>query len=135
MELPSAPLAVRLPRPCDGPRRPPRRAPLTGGSNHRTPHLRPEGADRPGVLDGAEVRVEGAGGEAAAPAEVADAVRPGVVGSPHGWDHGRPGTRLGRAATTPGINVGQLLDESPLDPLSGNAVLHGSPVEPTVPAN
>ncbi|MER8061323.1 molybdopterin dinucleotide binding domain-containing protein [Streptomyces sp. NPDC094022] len=131
MELPPAPLAVGLPRPrAAHPIVPPSPAAPTA-----PPHLRPEDADRPGVLDGAEVRVEGAGGEAAAPAEVADAVRPGVVGPPNGWDHGHPGTRLGRAATTPGINAGQLLDESPLDPLSGNAVLHGIPVEPTVPAN
>lgn len=73
MELPPAPPAPPTPS-----------CPLTGGSNRRTPHLCPEDADRPGVLDGAEVRVEGAGGEAAAPAEVADAVRPGLVGPPHG---------------------------------------------------
>ncbi len=135
VELPPAPLAAGLPRPRAARAAHPVVPPLTGGSNRRTPHLRPEDADRPGDLGGAEVRVEGAGGEAAAPAEVADAVRPGVVGPPHGWDHGRPGTRLGRAATTPGINAGQLLDGSPLDPLSGNAVLRGIPVEPTVAAN
>ncbi|MFG5720209.1 molybdopterin oxidoreductase family protein [Streptomyces murinus] len=104
---------------------------LTGGSNRCTLHLHPEDADRLGVLDGAEVRVKGAGGEVVAPAEVTDAVRPGVVSLPHGWGHGRPGTRLGHAATTPGVNVNQLLDGSLLDPLSGNAVLNGIPVELT----
>ncbi|MYR88442.1 molybdopterin oxidoreductase family protein, partial [Streptomyces sp. SID685] len=104
---------------------------LTGSSNRCTLHLHPEDADRLGVLDGAEVRVKGAGGEVVAPAEVTDAVRPGVVSLPHGWGHGRPGTRLGHAATTPGVNVNQLLDGSLLDPLSGNAVLNGIPVELT----
>ncbi|MGW0815264.1 molybdopterin oxidoreductase family protein [Streptomyces viridiviolaceus] len=101
---------------------------LTGGSNRCTLHIHPEDAERLGVRDGAAVRVKGAGGEATAPAEVTDTVRPGVVSLPHGWGHDRPGTRLTHAATVPGTNVNQLLDGSLLDPLSGNAVLNGVPV-------
>ncbi|MGW7819312.1 molybdopterin oxidoreductase family protein [Streptomyces puniciscabiei] len=101
---------------------------LTGGSNRCTLHIHPEDAARLGVRHGADVRVKGAGGEVVAPAEVTDAVRPGVVSLPHGWGHDRPGTRLGHAATAPGVNVNQLLDGSLLDPLSGNAVLNGIPV-------
>ncbi len=55
-------------------------------------------------------------------------MRQGVVSLPHGWGHGRPGTRLTHAATEPGVNVNQLLDGTLLDPLSGNAVLNGIPV-------
>ncbi|MBT3151818.1 molybdopterin-dependent oxidoreductase [Streptomyces sp. CHD11] len=102
---------------------------LTGGSNRCTLHLHPEDAERLGVENGQPVRVKGAGGEVTAPAEVTDAVRPGVVSLPHGWGHDRPGTRLGHAAADPGVNVNQLLDGSLLDPLSGNAVLNGVPVE------
>ncbi|GAB2856191.1 molybdopterin oxidoreductase family protein [Streptomyces deserti] len=102
---------------------------LTGGSNRCTLHIHPEDAERLGVRDGAPVRVKGAGGEVTAPAEVTDGVRPGVVSLPHGWGHNRPGTRLSHAATDPGVNVNQLLDGSLLDPLSGNAVLNGVPVE------
>ncbi|MFJ8635319.1 molybdopterin oxidoreductase family protein [Streptomyces sp. NPDC093568] len=104
---------------------------LTGGSNRCTVHIHPQDAERLGVRDGAVVRLKGAGGEVSAPAEVTDAVRPGVVSVPHGWGHDRPGTRLGHAATDPGVNVNQLLDGSLLDPLSGNAVLNGVPVEVT----
>lgn len=64
-----------------------------------------------------------------APAEITDGLRRGVVSLPHGWGHDRPGTRLSHAATDPGVNVNQLLDGSQLDPLSGNAVLNGVPVE------
>ncbi len=78
-----------------------------------------------------DVRVKGAGERVTVPAEVTDGVRPGVVSVPHGWGHDRPGTRLGHAATDPGVNVNQLLDGSLLDPLSGNAVLNGVPVELT----
>ncbi|MEU3857538.1 molybdopterin oxidoreductase family protein [Streptomyces sp. NPDC028722] len=102
---------------------------LTGGSNRCTLHIHPEDAARLGVRDGVGVRVRGAGGEVVAPAEVTDGVRPGVVSLPHGWGHDRPGTRLGHASTVPGVNVNQLLDGSLLDPLSGNAVLNGIPVE------
>ena len=107
---------------------------LTGGSNRCTLHIHPEDAERLGVRDGAEVRVKGAGGEVVAPAEITDGVRPGVVSLPHGWGHDRPGTRLTHASRTPGVNVNQLLDGSLLDPLSGNAVLNGVPVEITAPA-
>lgn len=102
---------------------------LTGGSNRCTLHLHPEDAGRLGVRDGEPVRIKGAGGEVTAPAEVTDAVRPGVVSLPHGWGHDRPGTRTRHAATDPGANVNQLLDGRLLDPLSGNAVLNGVPVE------
>jgi anaerobic selenocysteine-containing dehydrogenase len=102
---------------------------LTGGSNRCTLHLHPEDAARLGVRDGQPVRIKGAGGEVTAPAEVTDGVRPGVVSLPHGWGHDRPGTRTRHAAADPGANVNQLLDGSLLDPLSGNAVLNGVPVE------
>ncbi|MGC9499137.1 molybdopterin-dependent oxidoreductase [Streptomyces sp. WG7] len=102
---------------------------LTGGSNRCTLHLHPDDAERLGVRGGEPVRVKGAGGEVTAPAEVTDTVRPGVVSLPHGWGHDRPGTRTSHAATEPGVNVNQLLDGSVLDPLSGNAVLNGVPVE------
>lgn len=106
---------------------------LTGGTNRCTLHIHPEDAERLGVLDGEPVRVKGAGGEVTTPAEVTPEVRRGVVSLPHGWGHDRPGTRLRHAATDPGVNVNQLLDGSLLDPLSGNAVLNGVPVEVTAP--
>ncbi|MFF5304448.1 molybdopterin oxidoreductase family protein [Streptomyces sp. NPDC013161] len=102
---------------------------LTGGTNRCTLHIHPDDAERLGVVDGAPVRVKGAGGEVTAPAEITDGLRRGVVSLPHGWGHDRPGTRLSHAATDPGVNVNQLLDGSQLDPLSGNAVLNGVPVE------
>ncbi|MGV9558009.1 molybdopterin oxidoreductase family protein [Streptomyces sp. NPDC003522] len=102
---------------------------LTGGSNRCTVQVHPEDAERLGLRDGEPVRVKGAGGEVTVPAEVTDGVRRGVVSIPHGWGHDRPGTRLGHASADPGVNVNQLLDGSLLDPLSGNAVLNGVPVD------
>ncbi|WNZ12766.1 molybdopterin oxidoreductase family protein [Streptomyces sp. 11x1] len=102
---------------------------LTGGTNRCTLHIHPADADRLGLADGDAVRIKGAGGEVTAPVEVTDVVRRGVVSLPHGWGHDRPGTRMSHAAIDPGVNVNQLLDGSQLDPLSGNAVLNGVPVE------
>ncbi|MEU6027950.1 molybdopterin oxidoreductase family protein [Streptomyces tauricus] len=104
---------------------------LTGGTNRCTLHIHPDDAERLGAVDGAPVRVKGAGGEVVAPAEITDSVRRGVVSLPHGWGHDRPGTRLRHATADPGVNVNQLLDGSLLDPLSGTAVLNGVPVEIT----
>ncbi|MER5223786.1 molybdopterin oxidoreductase family protein [Streptomyces flaveus] len=102
---------------------------LTGGTNRCTVHIHPDDATRLGIADGDTVRIKGAGGEVTAPAEVTDGIRRGVVSLPHGWGHDRPGTRMNHAAAEPGVNVNQLLDGSLLDPLSGNAVLNGVPVE------
>ena len=59
------------------------------------------------------------------PAEVTDAVMPGVVSIPHGWGHAREGTRLGVAQAHAGASVNDLTDELLLDALTGNAALNG----------
>ncbi|MFE9554731.1 molybdopterin oxidoreductase family protein [Streptomyces sp. NPDC006703] len=101
---------------------------LNGGSNRCTLQIHPDDAARLGLADGAEVRVTSDGGAVAAPVEITDSVRRGVVSLPHGWGHTRPGSRLAVAADRPGVNVNQLLDGSRLDPLSGTSVLNGFPV-------
>ncbi|MFE3852198.1 molybdopterin oxidoreductase family protein [Streptomyces griseorubiginosus] len=102
---------------------------LTGGTNRCTLHIHPEDAEGLRLVDGQRVGIKGAGGAVIAPVEITDTVRRGVVSLPHGWGHDRPGTRTRHAAQDPGVNVNQLLDGTLLDPLSGNAVLNGVPVE------
>ncbi|CAN5270685.1 molybdopterin oxidoreductase family protein [soil metagenome] len=100
---------------------------LSGGTNRCTLQIHPDDAHRLGLREFAVVK--GPGGELTVPVEVTDTIRPGVVSIPHGWGHGQTGTRLGVAATQPGVNVNQLNDGSALDPLSGTAVLNGLPVQ------
>ena len=100
---------------------------LAGGTNRCTLQIHPDDAQRLGLTELALVK--GPGGEVTVPVEVTDTIRPGVVSIPHGWGHDIAGTRLGVAATQPGVNVNQLNDGSYLDPLSGTAVLNGLPVE------
>ena len=47
--------------------------------------------------------------------------------------HSKPGARMAVAAEHAGVNSNVLTDPSIIDPLSGNAVLNGIPVE-VVPA-
>ena len=55
-------------------------------------------------------------------------MRPGVVSLPHGFGHGRPGTRLATANEHPGASVNDVTDDLLLDPLSGTSALNGVPV-------
>jgi anaerobic selenocysteine-containing dehydrogenase len=60
---------------------------------------------------------------------VTDEIMPGVVSIPHGWGHDAAGVRMGVASAHAGVNSNVLADESQIEPLSGNAVLNGIPVE------
>ncbi|MCO5998226.1 molybdopterin oxidoreductase family protein [Actinoallomurus rhizosphaericola] len=102
---------------------------LVRGSNRCTLQVHPEDAGRLGLADAGTAKVTGAGGTIEAEVEVTDEVMPGVVSLPHGWGHGRPGTRMSVAAAHAGVNANAVTDPLALDPLSGNAVLNGVPVE------
>jgi len=91
-------------------------------------HVHPEDAARLGLTDGAAARVRSRVGEVEVPVEITDAIMPGVVSIPHGWGHDLPGIRLAVASEHAGVNCNRLVDETMVDPLSGNAVLNGVPV-------
>lgn len=103
---------------------------LAKGPNRCTALVHPIDAARLGLADGGRARIRGRRGEAIeAEVQVSDEMMPGVVSVPHGWGHDLPGSRLGVAAARPGANLNAVLDERLMDPLSGNAVLGGVPVE------
>ena len=103
--------------------------PLVRGKERCTAHVHPDDAERLGLVDGARVRVSSRAGTVEVPVEVTDAVMPGVVSIPHGWGHDLDGTKMAVAAAHPGGNSNLVADELAIDPLSGNAVLNGIPVE------
>jgi anaerobic selenocysteine-containing dehydrogenase len=103
--------------------------PLVRGPIRYAMHVNPADAERLGLTDGGTARVRSRAGEIEAPVEVTDAVMPGVVSIPHGWGHDAPGARLPVAAKHAGVNANALTDERDIDPISGNAVLNGVPVE------
>ena len=102
---------------------------LVKGKDRCTMHVHPDDAARLGLDDGGGALLRSAAGELVAPVEVTDAVMPGVVSIPHGWGHDADGVRLRVAAAHAGVNSNVLADEAQVDPLSGNAVLNGIPVE------
>jgi anaerobic selenocysteine-containing dehydrogenase len=102
---------------------------LIKGRDRCTLQINPADADRLSLADGESAQVTSRAGTLTVRVEVTDRVMPGVVSLPHGWGHDLPGTRLSVAATSPGVNSNVLTDETVIDPLSGNSVLNGIPVE------
>jgi anaerobic selenocysteine-containing dehydrogenase len=102
---------------------------LVKGRRRCTVHVNPADAERLGITDGADVRVRSTAGEVVLPAEVTDAIRQGVVSIPHGWGHDVEGVEMATASRHGGANSNRLARSDMFDPLSGNAVLNGIPVE------
>jgi anaerobic selenocysteine-containing dehydrogenase len=102
---------------------------LVKGKDRCTLHIHPDDATRLGLEDGGRAVVSSAAGQIEAPVEVTDAIMPGVISIPHGWGHDAPGVKMSVARDHAGVNTNVLADESQVDPLSGNAVLNGIPVE------
>jgi anaerobic selenocysteine-containing dehydrogenase len=102
---------------------------LVKGKDRCTLHIHPDDAERLGLGDGAMALVRSAAGSVEAPVEVTDGIMPGVVSIPHGWGHDADGVRMSVASAHAGLNSNVLADESQVEPLSGNAVLNGIPVE------
>jgi anaerobic selenocysteine-containing dehydrogenase len=102
---------------------------LTKGRPQCTLQVHPADAERLGLADGAPARVRSTVGVVDVPVEVTDGIRPGVVSLPHGWGHDVDGMALEVARRRPGAGFNRLADTGAYDPLSGNAVLTGIPVE------
>jgi anaerobic selenocysteine-containing dehydrogenase len=103
--------------------------PLVRGKERCTAHVHPHDAERLGLVDGEPALVRSRAGAVEVPVEVTDAVMPGVISIPHGWGHDVDGIRMEVASAHAGTNSNLLADETLVDPLSGNAVLNGIPVE------
>ena len=102
---------------------------LVKGKPRCTAHLHPDDAAALGLADGDDAIVRSRVGEVRVPVEVTDAIRRGVVSIPHGWGHDLDGVQLAVAAAHAGVNSNLLADETLFDPISGNAVLNGIPVD------
>jgi anaerobic selenocysteine-containing dehydrogenase len=102
---------------------------LVKGRERCTLLVHPDDAAALGLRDGERAKVAGVNGSLLAPVEVTDAMMPGVVSLPHGWGHDVDGVQLGVASARPGVNSNLLADTEHFDPLSGNAVLNGIPVD------
>jgi anaerobic selenocysteine-containing dehydrogenase len=105
---------------------------LVKGKERCTLQLNPEDAARIGIEADGRAKVSSAAGAIVTPVEITDEIMAGVVSLPHGWGHDMDGTELSVAAKRAGVNSNRL-STGEVDPLSGNAILNGIPVE-VVPA-
>ncbi|HEV7734105.1 MAG TPA: molybdopterin oxidoreductase family protein [Candidatus Binatia bacterium] len=102
---------------------------LVRGEPRCTLWIHPDDAGRLGLSQGASARLTSRAGALEVPVEITDAIMPGVVSMPHGWGHDSKGSAMRIATAHAGVNSNLLTDEHATDPLSGNAVLNGIPVE------
>ncbi len=90
--------------------------------------INPADAHREGIENEDIVRVTGRTDKIDLPAEVTDAMMPGVLSIPHGFGHTRPGTRIRHAEAKPGVSVNDITDHLRVDKVTGNAAFSGQPV-------
>lgn len=101
---------------------------LMKGRDRCTLLMHPDDAAKRGVTATDIVTVTSAAGQIEVPVELTDAIMPGVVSMPHGWGHGKSGTRMAVANGSPGVNTNILSPPTFLDEPSGNGALNGIPV-------
>jgi anaerobic selenocysteine-containing dehydrogenase len=102
---------------------------LVSGPERCTAWLHRDDVARFELSSGDLVSVRSRAGAIELPFEMTEDVMPGVVSIPHGWGHAVGGVHLRVAADHAGANSNVLSDETLLDPVSGNAVLNGIPVD------
>ncbi|HEX6299000.1 MAG TPA: molybdopterin-dependent oxidoreductase [Acidimicrobiia bacterium] len=105
---------------------------LVRGRDRCTLQMNTDDAARIGMATGDRAKISSAAGTVMAPVEVTGDIMTGVVSLPHGWGHDLAGSSLSIASQRPGVNANRL-STGEMDPMSGNAVLNGIPVE-VVPA-
>ena len=101
---------------------------LVKGDDRCTVQVNPLDAQSIGLKHGNIVEVRSEQGAIQLKLEATDEMMPGVVSIPHGWGHGRAGTRQSVANQNAGSSINTLTSNKLLDGLSGNAALSGVPV-------
>ena len=101
---------------------------LTKGIDRCTVQVNPKDARTAGLEHGNVVQVKSEQGSIQLKLETTDEMMPGVISIPHGWGHGREGTKQKIANQRAGSSINTLTSSKDLDSLSGNAALSGVPV-------
>jgi anaerobic selenocysteine-containing dehydrogenase len=101
---------------------------LMRGRRQCTLFMHPADVASRGLTDGERVRVSSRVGAVEVELEATDAMMLGVVSMPHGWGHGRAGSKMAVAAQHAGASINDLTDDLRIDTLTGNAGFSGVPV-------
>ena len=83
------------------------------------------------LKNGQNITLGGNGKTLQLPVKISDEVMPGVLVVPHGWGHQQSGQK--KAAGLKGGNINELLPNAAenMDPVSGQAIMHGHSVQVT----
>lgn len=90
--------------------------------------MHPSDAARYGIEQGAQIKLSTEVGSIELPVSLSPRIMPGVISVPHGWGHHRAGTKLNLASKQAGVSLNDIVDDSQVDALSGNAILNGQRV-------
>lgn len=101
---------------------------LVKGKSRSALLMHPDDLRERGLNDGQLAEIKSRVGAERVRLQESDAVMPGTVCLPHGFGHQREGVRLGVAGALEGASLNDLTDDQAVDPISGNAVLNGTPV-------
>ncbi|MEE2731313.1 MAG: molybdopterin-dependent oxidoreductase [Pseudomonadota bacterium] len=101
---------------------------LVKGKNRCNALIHTDDAKRLGVQDGDVIIVSSRVGEIEIPAQLTDAIMPGVLCIPHGWGHSRPGSQLSVAGRNAGVSVNDITDDYSIDAVTGVAAFSGQQV-------
>ena len=104
---------------------------LVKGPDRCTLMIHPDDAAERGLANGDLADVASRVGQVTVAVEVTEDMMPGAVSLPHGWGHHREGVSWKTAAAHAGVSLNDLTDPERFDPLTGNAVLNGTPVTVT----
>jgi len=100
---------------------------VKGKARHQL-HMHPNDLAARGIASGAQVRIRSAIAELQTEVLADSDLMPGVVSLPHGFGHGRAGSKQQLADALDGISYNDLSDPAALDGPTGNAALNGLPV-------
>lgn len=101
---------------------------MISGRQRCTLSINPIDAARLQLGGNDKVQISSTVGSIRAELEITEEIMQGVVSLPHGFGHNRPGVRLSTAKLHAGVSFNDLMDETRIDELCGNAAFSGLPV-------
>lgn len=102
---------------------------LVKGKDRCTLVMHSDDAKARNLEEGSEVLIRSRVGEVRMKIEISEGIKPGVVSIPHGWGHDRKGSQLSVASQYAGASVNDLTDDEFFEPLTGQAICNGVPVQ------
>jgi anaerobic selenocysteine-containing dehydrogenase len=102
---------------------------LVSGKPRCVLYVHPTDAASAGLTEGGIGVMESNTHSAEVPVHITEEMTPGIVSLPHGWGHSASVPWQRTAGANPGISFNDWTDESEVEPLVGQSIMNGIPVE------